>query len=211
MRVGIFGASGHAREVGDIALALGFAPFLIARDETDQRKAMSNGFTVTLERDLGQLDEAAYAIGVGDPSRRAEIAARYGATLPFVNLVHPSATFGHGQRERLDACRGLVIAAGVRLTSGTACGDFVHANLNATVSHDCILEDHVTLAPGATIAGNVHLERMCWIGANATVLQGSPEGRRRIGEGTVVGAGAVVTRDCDAHAVYVGVPARRLR
>jgi maltose O-acetyltransferase len=45
-----------------------------------------------------------------------------------------------------------------------------------------------------------------WIGARATVLPGVT-----IGEGAVVAAGAVVTQDCEPHALYAGVPARRVR
>ena len=46
----------------------------------------------------------------------------------------------------------------------------------------------------------------CWLGARAMVLPGVS-----IGAGTVVAAGAVVTRDCEPGALYAGVPARRLR
>gem|GEM_PF-466435 len=45
-----------------------------------------------------------------------------------------------------------------------------------------------------------------WIGARATVLPGVT-----IGDGAVVAAGAVVTRDCDPHTLYAGVPARAIR
>jgi maltose O-acetyltransferase len=46
----------------------------------------------------------------------------------------------------------------------------------------------------------------CWLGARVTILPGVT-----IGEGTIIGAGAVVTQDCKPGAVYVGVPARQLR
>ncbi|MGH3245093.1 MAG: acyltransferase [Trebonia sp.] len=46
----------------------------------------------------------------------------------------------------------------------------------------------------------------CWLGARATIMPGIT-----IGAGTVIGAGAVVTKDCEPGAVYVGVPARRVR
>ena len=46
----------------------------------------------------------------------------------------------------------------------------------------------------------------CWLGARVTVMPGVT-----IGEGTIVGAGAVVTKDCKPDALYVGVPARRVR
>jgi acetyltransferase-like isoleucine patch superfamily enzyme len=51
--------------------------------------------------------------------------------------------------------------------------------------------------------GTVTIERDVWIGANATVLPGV-----RIGAGSVVGAGAVVTRDVAPGSVVTGVPAR---
>ena len=45
-----------------------------------------------------------------------------------------------------------------------------------------------------------------WIGANATVLAGV-----NIGDGAVVAAGAVVTKDVPALTVVGGVPARVLK
>ncbi len=56
------------------------------------------------------------------------------------------------------------------------------------------------------VARPVHVGDRCWLGARVTVLPGVT-----IGEGTIVGAGAVVTEDCKPGAVYVGVPARQLR
>jgi maltose O-acetyltransferase len=52
----------------------------------------------------------------------------------------------------------------------------------------------------------VRIGDRCWLGARVTVLPGVT-----IGEGTIIGAGAVVTKDCKPGAVYVGVPARQLR
>lgn len=45
-----------------------------------------------------------------------------------------------------------------------------------------------------------------WIGSGATVLAGV-----HVGDGAVIAAGAVVTKDCLAHTLYAGVPARALR
>ncbi len=54
--------------------------------------------------------------------------------------------------------------------------------------------------------GRVVIERNVWIGANATILPGM-----RLGEGSIVGAGAVVTRDVPVRATVLGVPARVVR
>lgn len=45
-----------------------------------------------------------------------------------------------------------------------------------------------------------------WIGSNCTILPGVT-----IGEGAIIAAGAVVTRDVEPYAVVAGVPAKRIR
>jgi maltose O-acetyltransferase len=56
------------------------------------------------------------------------------------------------------------------------------------------------------VASRVFIGDRCWLGARAIIMPGVT-----IGEGTIIGAGAVVTKDCKPGAVYVGVPARRVR
>ena len=56
-------------------------------------------------------------------------------------------------------------------------------------------------AKGKAIVGND-----VWIGRNAIVMGGV-----RIGDGAVVGAGAVVTKDVPPYAIVAGVPARIIR
>ena len=52
----------------------------------------------------------------------------------------------------------------------------------------------------------VRIDAHAWIGCNAIILKGV-----HIGEGAVVAAGAVVTRDVPPHAVAAGNPARIIR
>lgn len=85
------------------------------------------------------------------------------------------------------------------------------------------IADSVLVGPGVVITSHQHtfadrvreireqpidfapvvIERNTWLGANATILPGV-----RIGAGSIVGAGAVVTRDVAANTVVHGVPAR---
>jgi len=46
----------------------------------------------------------------------------------------------------------------------------------------------------------------CWIGARVMVMPGVS-----VGDGCVVAAGAIVTKDCEPHGLYAGVPAQRVR
>ncbi len=52
----------------------------------------------------------------------------------------------------------------------------------------------------------VHIGNDCWFGANVTVCPGVT-----IGDGCVIGAGSVVTRDIPANSFAAGVPCRVIR
>ena len=85
-----------------------------------------------------------------------------------------------------------------------------------------ITGDHRIDIPGKYIAGvtveekfvdgvNVHdqpvvIEDDVWVGANVTILKGVT-----IGHGSVVAAGAVVTKSCPPYSIIGGVPAKVLR
>jgi acetyltransferase-like isoleucine patch superfamily enzyme len=59
---------------------------------------------------------------------------------------------------------------------------------------------------GALVERPITIGDGCWIGSRSTILGGVT-----IGDGCVVAAGAVVTTDCDADALYAGVPAVKKR
>lgn len=209
-RIGIFGTSGMAREAGDIAWALGLEPLYVARDEAELR-AWCFPAKVILEQDVNQYADMPFVIGIGENNIRRAVAERFKDLLSFSNLIHPSATFGCGQRSVLEQCKGAIVAAGARFTSGITVGDFCIFNQNTTIAHDCAVDSFVHVAPGANVSGSVHLKQGCWIGSGAVINQGSNTNKRVIGENTMVGAGAVVINDCEANAVYAGVPAKRIK
>jgi acetyltransferase-like isoleucine patch superfamily enzyme len=93
-------------------------------------------------------------------------------------------------------------------------------------ARDLVLEDHVGWGPGARVLGSEHtgqpidvpivqtdleikpvrIGRWADIGTNAVILPGVT-----VGQGSIVGAGAVVTKDVPAFAIVAGVPATFLR
>ena len=97
------------------------------------------------------------------------------------------------------------------MTNNIELGNFCVFNLNATVSHDCWIDDFVTVAPLASITGNVFLGARVSIGTGANLSNGQPSKKLSVSHDTTIGAGAVVIRDCDPEAVYAGVPARRIK
>lgn len=206
----ILGAGGHALDVADIAVALGYRPIFVAhrRDEID---AWPHEDPIVDEETALTGADRDYAIGVGDNRLRAQIAKRLSHLRHFPPLIHPDTSFGRGTRAIANRARGSVIFAGARFTNNITIGDFVTVNLGVTVSHDVDLGNYANLSPGAHIGGNVRIGEGAWLGIGAAVNQGTPGHKRTIGAWTTIGSGAVVIEDCAGESVYVGVPARKIR
>jgi acetyltransferase-like isoleucine patch superfamily enzyme len=65
-----------------------------------------------------------------------------------------------------------------------------------------MLGDFVSIGPGATLAGNIHVGAGSIVGAGAVVLPNV-----RIGEGSIVSAGAVVRKHVADSTLVLGNPA----
>lgn len=76
-----------------------------------------------------------------------------------------------------------------------------HHAMFATLNHDENPERRGDLHPSP-----IHIGNRVWIGANATILPGVT-----IGDGAIVAAGAVVTRDVPPMTIAGGVPAKRIK
>ncbi|MFV0624700.1 hypothetical protein ACBY01_11935 [Sphingomonas sp. ac-8] len=205
----IFGTGGHARDVAEVVRAIGRVPVFVTHDIAEIER-WSGKDTICLETDAVATPTAEFAIGIGDGNVRARVAATY-PQLRFPALIHPDTSFAEGQRALAEAATGTVVFAGVRIMAGVGIGRFCTLNLNATVSHDCEIDDFANLSPGANVAGNVRIGRGAWIGIGAIVNQGADAKKLEIGANTVVGSGAVVLRDCEPDSIYVGNPARKIR
>ena len=209
-RFGIIGTSGMAREAGDIAYDLGYSPLYVARDKAELNVWKFSG-DIILETELHRYKDISFVIGIGDNAVRQIIAQRFANEVNFSNLIHTSATFGHGQRTLIEKKQGVIVAAGVRFTNNIKIGNFNIFNQGATIAHDVELGDFVHIAPGGIVSGNVSIGHGCWIGAGAVVNQGKNDKKLQIGQNTVIGSGAVVILPCESDAVYAGVPAKRIK
>lgn len=76
-----------------------------------------------------------------------------------------------------------------------------HNAVITTLNHDLDPTRRANMHPAP-----VRIERGAWLGANVTVLPGVT-----IGDGAVLGAGSMVTKNVEPHTVVIGAPARKVR
>ncbi|WP_080656890.1 UDP-3-O-(3-hydroxymyristoyl)glucosamine N-acyltransferase [Stutzerimonas stutzeri] len=83
--------------------------------------------------------------------------------------------------------------------------DYVKTDNLVHIAHNCFVQRGAFLTACAELSGGVTVGRDAWIGPNASIIQ-----KVNIGQGALVGIGAVVTKDVEDYAVFAGNPARRL-
>lgn len=103
---------------------------------------------------------------------------------------------------------------------GCRIGNNVKIHTNCYIAQFTILEDDVFLAPGVTIANDLHpgcafsgecmrgptLQRGVQVGVNVTIVP-----MVTIGEHAVIGSGAVITSDIPPYSLVVGNPGRVIK
>lgn len=86
------------------------------------------------------------------------------------------------------------------------CGDSIEIGEGCFIGRDVIIRSydaHQIRKEGYQVAAPITIGNHVWIGQRAMILKGVT-----IGDGAVIAAGAVVTKDVPAHAIAAGVPAR---
>ena len=113
--------------------------------------------------------------------------------------------------------RNCNVNALVLIENDVVLGDRVTVKSGVQLWDGLTVEDDVFIGPNVTFTNDKHprskrypaefqrtlLKRGCSVGANATILGGVT-----IGEGAVIGAGSVVTKDVPAGETWYGNPAR---
>lgn len=105
---------------------------------------------------------------------------------------------------------GCVCAPTTRIGHMVRIGAGVQA-LSDVIAHDCEIGDFATLGLHSSIYGHVRIGRGVALGASAVVTNGTRHRPLCIGDGAVIGVGAVVLRDVAAGERVVGNPAMPVR
>lgn len=154
--------------------------------------------------DIAGLDQDVYlTCAIGDSRLRKRLVDSLEKTSRgFATLVHPSVQ----KSKHVVIGEGSTICAGTILTTNITIGKHCLLNLDCKVGHDSRLGDFTSCMPAVNIAGDVIIDEGCYFGLNACVIN-----RKRVGEWSVIGAGAVVVKDIPAKSLAVGVPATPIK
>jgi len=200
----IFPANGNGLEaldcLGDSFRCVGFVD-----DTPEKQQAGAWGLPVFGRDALARHAQARVLAVPGGPQSykmRAQIVGSLG--LPsqrFATVIHPTARvsplakIGHG----------VLIMAGVVITSNAVIGNHVCILPNTVIHHDSSIGDWSLVGSNVTLASSSRIGDNCYIGSGTSIMNGID-----IGDRALVGIGSTVIRNVRADARVVGNPGREL-
>ena len=141
---------------------------------------------------------------------------RRNSAIPMLDLKNIKARIEPGAiiRDQVEIGDNAVIMMGASINIGAVIGSNTTIDMNVVMGGRATVGNNCHIGAGAVLAGVIEppsaqpviIEDDVLIGANAVVLEGV-----RVGKGSVVAAGAIVTQDIPPYSVAAGVPARVIK
>jgi sugar O-acyltransferase (sialic acid O-acetyltransferase NeuD family) len=203
----LIGSSGHAKVAIEIVEQYKDFCLLGLIDSFRTAGEITSGYPVLgTEDDIPKLIAIQkithFFVAIGDNYQRQKMTDKIHKIAPsliLITLIHKSAIVS----PKVSIGQGTIVMAGAVINVDTRIGKGCIINTQSSIDHECDIADYCSIAPRAVLGGRVgcHLRSVVSIGA--TVLQ-----KIIIQKDTIIGAGAVVIRDCNAESIYIGCPAK---
>lgn len=207
----IFGASGFGREVAWAVERINKVEptwnLLGFMDDNESIQGNEiNGYRVLGKTaDVGKYPDAYFVCAVGASRIREKIVSNMKAVNPnikFGTVIDPSVEMS----DFVTVGEGTIICAHTIVTVNIEIGSHVIINLDCTIGHDAALQDFVTLYPSVNVSGITNIGHAVELGTGMQIIQG-----KKIGDYSIVGAGAVVVKDLPEKCTAVGNPAKPIK
>ena len=207
----IIGASGFGREVAWLTERINMKTSTwnllgFVDDNPEIQGKEINGYPVLgMTNEIYLMPDALYICAVGSSRIREKIINRMKEVKPdirFATLIDPSVEMS----SFVKIGEGTIICAHTIITVNIEIGDHVIINLDCTVGHDAILHDYVTLYPSVNVSGMTEIGRCSELGTGMQIIQ-----TKKVGDYSIIGAGAVVVKDIPDKCTAVGSPAKPIK
>ena len=196
----IVGAGGHAKVVFDIVrLNKSFTSISFFDEMAPKGKEL---FGKPVHNCIDQLAPSSFIVAIGDNKTRLRLFEQLVENgFAPITVLHPSAIIS----QLASMGNGTYVGPLAIVNADAQIGDNCIINSGAIVEHDCHVESHAHISVGAHLGGKTEIHEGSLFGISASSLPCT-----KIGKWSVVGAGALVTRDVAAYSTVVGVPANPL-
>jgi len=116
----------------------------------------------------------------------------------FMSIIHPTVNLNRYAR----VGEGAIMQRFCNIQPDVVIGNYFCSSGFVGVGHDTVIGDYVQINPHVVITGGSVIGNDVFIGVRATIL------KTRIGEGAVIGACALITKDVPPNMMAKGIPAK---
>ena len=205
----IIGNGGHAKVVIDILEERGDYNILgiITKNKGDEISIGSYQVLGddNLLKELFNQGVKFAVIGVGgftDNIRRKRIYENLkNIGFQIISAIHPTASISR----TVLMGEGNVVFSGVVINPYVRMGNNIIVATGSTIDHDSEIKDHSFISAGVTVGAETKIEEEVLLALGSKVISGVT-----ICKGTLIGAGALVTREISEPGTYFGMPAKRV-
>lgn len=193
----IIGAGSLGVMTLDTALEMNFYEDIYFMDDGKDSGELIHGFKVIggMKDLLLQDINTDYVIAIANNKVRKKIAEQY--ELNYVNIIHPTVSLSRFSK----IGTGNIIMPNSSIDPETVIEDHVVINKNNSLGHNVIMKNYTQASPGCNLGGTIN--EGTFIGLGGIVL---PE--ISVGSWSIIGAGAVVTKNIPENSTAVGMPAK---
>jgi sugar O-acyltransferase (sialic acid O-acetyltransferase NeuD family) len=209
-KIAIVGAGGFGREVKNLIDHINekseeYQFIGYYDDSLENGTSVNNYHVIGNVLDINKFEgELFIVVAVADPSSKKLIVDSIkNKNINYPILIHPSVTIA---TDFVKIGKGTIICAGNYITVNVNIGEFVILNLCCTVGHDTNIDSYSSFMPSVNISGEVIINEGVYVGTGAKIIN-----QIEIGEYTIVGAGAVVSKSLPNNCTAVGIPAKPIK
>lgn len=167
-KIAIYGAGGHGKVVGEIALLNNFEDIFFFDDAinlgSEKFPFKIEGSSKDLESNLKNFDYFFVAIG-NNFIRKKKIEWLNSLNVKLVTLIHPNSFVSRF----VSLGQGVCVMANVVLNAGVSIGDGVILNSSASIDHDCEIGNYAHISPNCSLSGGVIIGESTHIGTGTSI------------------------------------------
>ena len=119
------------------------------------------------------------------------------------SFIHPH-TYIH---DSVKIGKAVYILPETNIMPCTILQDYVMVSMGVNIAHHNLIEGGCFFSQGSNVGASIHIQTKAYMGISSTIMTGV----KSVGKNTLIGAGAVVTKDIPDNAIVVGIPAKILR
>jgi sugar O-acyltransferase (sialic acid O-acetyltransferase NeuD family) len=148
------------------------------------------------------VNEYEVVIAIGDSHIREKIVKLLPYNTKYFTFIHKSVQMF----DKIEIGEGSIICANSILTTNIKIGKHAQINRATNISHDVIIGNFFTSAPGVHILGNCEIGNNVYLGTLSVVRE-----KIKICDNVIVGLNSGIIKNINDSGMYVGTPAIKIK